>query len=200
MYQDRYWHDNVFDTVDEFVKVADSAGIPLPTLAVAWTLANPAITSPIVGASRPGQLDATLCGLDTKLEPDLVGTLNGSPRPTAGATRPIGTLPPPDSGILPTMAFLVAAEGRSLRDPGVGSHGGRAARRTLASFRELDDDVLDRAAANAAAVSTGRRSSPAPTGWAVPRNTDRASLAARPAPRAASRTAAGTIASRGCFA
>src|SRR4029077_7964401 len=38
MYQDRYWHDNVFDTVDELAKIADSAGIPLPTLAVAWTL------------------------------------------------------------------------------------------------------------------------------------------------------------------
>ena len=41
MYQDRYWHDNVFDTVDALAKVADSAGIPLPTLAVAWTLAAP---------------------------------------------------------------------------------------------------------------------------------------------------------------
>ena len=76
MYQDRYWHDNVFDTVDALAKVADSAGIPLPTLAVAWTLANPAITSPIVGASRPEQLDATCAAVDVKLEPDLLGTLN----------------------------------------------------------------------------------------------------------------------------
>jgi len=75
-YQDRYWHDNVFDTVDALVKVADSAGIPLPTLAVAWTLQHPAITSPIVGASRPEQLDATCAALDTKLEPDLLETLN----------------------------------------------------------------------------------------------------------------------------
>jgi aryl-alcohol dehydrogenase (NADP+) len=75
-YQDRYWHDNVFDTVDALVKIADSAGIPLPTLAVAWTLQNPAITSPIVGASRPEQLDATCAALDTKLEPDLLETLD----------------------------------------------------------------------------------------------------------------------------
>jgi aryl-alcohol dehydrogenase (NADP+) len=75
-YQDRYWHDNVFDTVDELVKVADSAGIPLPTLAVAWTLQHPAITSPIVGASRPEQLDATCAALDTKLDADLLETLN----------------------------------------------------------------------------------------------------------------------------
>jgi aryl-alcohol dehydrogenase-like predicted oxidoreductase len=75
-YQDRYWHDNVFDTVDELVKVASDAGIPLPTLAVAWTLQHPAITAPIVGASRPEQLDATLAAVDVTLEPDLVARLN----------------------------------------------------------------------------------------------------------------------------
>jgi 1-deoxyxylulose-5-phosphate synthase len=76
MYQDRYWHDNVFDTVDELVRIADGAGIPLATLAVAWVLQHPAITSPIVGASKPEQLDATLAAAETKLDPDLVDTLN----------------------------------------------------------------------------------------------------------------------------
>ncbi len=75
-YQDRYWHDNVFDTVDELVKIASDAGIPLPTLAVAWTLRHPAITAPIVGASRPEQLDATIAAVDTELDPDLVDRLN----------------------------------------------------------------------------------------------------------------------------
>jgi aryl-alcohol dehydrogenase-like predicted oxidoreductase len=75
-YQDRYWHDNVFDTVDELVKIASDAGIPLPTLAVAWTLTHPAITAPIVGASRPEQLDATIAAVDTKLDQDLVERLN----------------------------------------------------------------------------------------------------------------------------
>jgi aryl-alcohol dehydrogenase-like predicted oxidoreductase len=75
-YQDRYWHDNVFDTVDELAKIADDAGIPLPTLAVAWTLRHPAITAPIVGASRPEQLDATIAAVDTRLDDDLVERLN----------------------------------------------------------------------------------------------------------------------------
>jgi aryl-alcohol dehydrogenase-like predicted oxidoreductase len=75
-YQDRYWHDNVFDTVDELVKIASDAGIPLPTLAVAWTLRHPAITAPIVGASRPEQLDATIAAVDTPLDDDLVARLN----------------------------------------------------------------------------------------------------------------------------
>jgi 1-deoxyxylulose-5-phosphate synthase len=75
-YQDRYWHENVFDTVDELVKIASDAGMPLPTLAVAWVLQHPAITSPIVGASRAEQLDATLAAVDTKLDADLVARLN----------------------------------------------------------------------------------------------------------------------------
>jgi aryl-alcohol dehydrogenase-like predicted oxidoreductase len=75
-YQDRYWHENVFDTVDELAKIADDAGIPLPTLAVAWTLRHPAITAPIVGASRPEQLEATIAAVDTQLDQDLVDRLN----------------------------------------------------------------------------------------------------------------------------
>ncbi|GIU86606.1 MAG: aldo/keto reductase [Acidimicrobiia bacterium] len=71
MYQDRYWHDNVFDTVDALVKLAAEAGVALPTLAVAWTLAHPAVTAPIIGASRPEQLDATIAGATYRIDPGL---------------------------------------------------------------------------------------------------------------------------------
>ncbi|HEY1739808.1 MAG TPA: aldo/keto reductase [Acidimicrobiia bacterium] len=76
MYQDRYWHDNVFDTVDKLAALAGEAGTPLPTLAIAWTLRNPAITSPIVGASRPDQLDATVAGATYELDDDLGARLD----------------------------------------------------------------------------------------------------------------------------
>ena len=59
-YQDRYWHDQEFDTVDALRPLADEAGMSLTQLAVAWVLANPTITSPIIGASRPEQLDDSL--------------------------------------------------------------------------------------------------------------------------------------------
>jgi aryl-alcohol dehydrogenase (NADP+) len=75
-YQDRYWHDHVFDTVDALVKLAGDAGVPLPTLAVAWVLAHPAITAPIVGASRPDQLDATIAAVDTRIDGELLERLN----------------------------------------------------------------------------------------------------------------------------
>jgi aryl-alcohol dehydrogenase (NADP+) len=76
IYQDRYWHENVFDSVDDLVKLASDAGMPLPTLAVAWVLRQPAVTSPIVGASRPDQLDATVAAVDTQLDDDLVARLD----------------------------------------------------------------------------------------------------------------------------
>jgi 1-deoxyxylulose-5-phosphate synthase len=63
-YQDRYWHEREFATVEELRKVAEREGASLVTLSVAWMLANPVITAPIVGASQPGQLDDTLAATE----------------------------------------------------------------------------------------------------------------------------------------
>jgi 1-deoxyxylulose-5-phosphate synthase len=71
MYQERYWHEGMFETVEAVRKLADAAGVPLVTLSVAWVLANKAITAPIIGASRPEQLDASLAAADYALDPDL---------------------------------------------------------------------------------------------------------------------------------
>jgi aryl-alcohol dehydrogenase (NADP+) len=71
MYQERYWNERAFETVEALRKLADQAGVSLVTLSVAWVLANKAITAPIIGASRPDQLDASLAGAEYKLDPDL---------------------------------------------------------------------------------------------------------------------------------
>jgi 1-deoxyxylulose-5-phosphate synthase len=71
MYQERYWHDREFDTVEALRSLAESAGVGLVTLAVAWVLAHKAITAPIIGASRPEQLDASLAAVEFQLDPDL---------------------------------------------------------------------------------------------------------------------------------
>jgi len=71
MYQDRYWNERSFATVSQLHKLADEAGVPLATLAVAWVMANPLITAPLLGASRPDQLDATLAAAEYKLPADL---------------------------------------------------------------------------------------------------------------------------------
>ncbi len=71
MYQDRYWRDREFDTVDQLRSVADEAGVGLVTLAVAWVLANKVITAAIIGASRPEQLDASLAAAGFTLDEEL---------------------------------------------------------------------------------------------------------------------------------
>ena len=75
-YQDRYWHDREFETVDALRQLADKAGVGLVTVAVAWVLANPAITAPIVGASRPDQLEASLAAVEFALDDDLKAQLD----------------------------------------------------------------------------------------------------------------------------
>jgi 1-deoxyxylulose-5-phosphate synthase len=71
MYQNRYWQDREFDTVDVLRGLADQAGVGLVTLSVAWVLANPAITAPIIGASRPEQLDASLAAVEFAIDAEL---------------------------------------------------------------------------------------------------------------------------------
>ena len=43
----------------------------LATLAVGWVLANPAVTSPIIGASKPEQLADSLAAAKTRLPGEL---------------------------------------------------------------------------------------------------------------------------------
>ncbi|MCU1491202.1 MAG: Aryl-alcohol dehydrogenase, partial [Acidimicrobiaceae bacterium] len=71
LYRNRYWNERDFATVEELRKIAERAGLPLVTLAVAWVLANPAITAPIIGASRPEQLDASLAAAEVTLPAEL---------------------------------------------------------------------------------------------------------------------------------
>lgn len=70
-YQDRYWHEGMFETVEQLRPIAQEAGMSLPQMAVAWVMANPAITAPIIGASRPEQLEDTLKAAETPMAPEL---------------------------------------------------------------------------------------------------------------------------------
>jgi aryl-alcohol dehydrogenase (NADP+) len=77
LYQDRYWHEGEFETVEEIRALAKEAGLSMTTMAVAWVLANPAVTSPIVGASRPSQLDETVAAAGVRLDAELKERLDG---------------------------------------------------------------------------------------------------------------------------
>jgi 1-deoxyxylulose-5-phosphate synthase len=63
-YQERYWHQREFETVEAVRKVASEAGMNMVTMAMRWVLSNPAITAPIIGASKPDQLDETIAAAE----------------------------------------------------------------------------------------------------------------------------------------
>jgi aryl-alcohol dehydrogenase-like predicted oxidoreductase len=70
MYQQRYWHDREFATVEALRPLAADAGMSLVTLAVAWVAAHPAVTAPIIGASRPEQLADSVAATKVHLDVD----------------------------------------------------------------------------------------------------------------------------------
>ena len=70
-YQNRYWNDAQFDAVDILRKVADGRGVSLAALSIAWTMAQPGVTSAIVGASSADQLSGALEAVQLEWDADL---------------------------------------------------------------------------------------------------------------------------------
>lgn len=61
--------------VERVAEVAAQRGVPMARVALAWVLAKPMVTAPIVGASRAGHLDDALAALDLKLTADEIARL-----------------------------------------------------------------------------------------------------------------------------
>jgi aryl-alcohol dehydrogenase (NADP+) len=75
-YQERYWREREFASVEELRPLAAAAGMSMAQMAVAWVLAHPAITSAIIGASRAEQLDDMFAAADKEIPPDLKARLD----------------------------------------------------------------------------------------------------------------------------
>lgn len=75
-YQERYWHDRMFSIIDDLRPLAEQAGVSLATMSVQWVLANPAITSPIIGASSAAQLDDVIAAEQLPIDPSLKAQLD----------------------------------------------------------------------------------------------------------------------------
>jgi len=75
-YRERYWAEDKFAVVEQMRPLAADAGISMAQMAMAWTLANPSVTSPIVGASKPEQLTDAIAAADQPLDPTLKAELD----------------------------------------------------------------------------------------------------------------------------
>jgi len=76
MYQRRYWNDAMFEAVDQLAHVVEGRGKKLIEVALAWVLAQPGITSAILGASKPAQLEESLHGIDVELDEQVLQACN----------------------------------------------------------------------------------------------------------------------------
>ncbi len=68
MYQNRYWQEAQFMAVESLRQFFEGRGRSLTQVALAWVLAQPGITSAIVGASRPEQLSDSIPATDLTLD------------------------------------------------------------------------------------------------------------------------------------
>ena len=70
VYRDLYWQDPYLDAMEKLRAIATEHGKSMIQLAIGWILANPVVTSAIVGASRADQLREPLEALDVTLGPE----------------------------------------------------------------------------------------------------------------------------------
>jgi aryl-alcohol dehydrogenase-like predicted oxidoreductase len=68
MYQQRYWHKREFETIEQLKAIVAPTGESLTRVSLAWVLANPLVTSAIIGASRAEQLSDTLAASELVLD------------------------------------------------------------------------------------------------------------------------------------
>ena len=75
--------DKGFAILDVLTPIAAAHGVTVPQIALAWVLANPAVTSVIIGARKMTQLDDNLKSIDVTLSADDMKALDEASKLTA---------------------------------------------------------------------------------------------------------------------
>jgi aryl-alcohol dehydrogenase (NADP+) len=81
-----YYKPSDFAVVDRVTEIASARGVKNAQVALAWMLAKPGISAPIVGASKPYQLEDALAAVELKLDAEEVRRLEEpyEPHPVLG--------------------------------------------------------------------------------------------------------------------
>jgi aryl-alcohol dehydrogenase-like predicted oxidoreductase len=74
--------------VDRVAEIAGRRGIPMAQVALAWVLAKPFVSAPIVGATKPQHLEDAVAALSVDLSPQEIARLEAPyvPHPVLGFT------------------------------------------------------------------------------------------------------------------
>ena len=79
--------------IDAVASVANKRGVSAARVAIAWLLAQPGVTAPIVGATKANHLEDTVQAVRTPLSAEEIATLEGAYE--TQAPLPIYFRPPP---------------------------------------------------------------------------------------------------------
>lgn len=81
-----YSVDSDFDIVNRVSEIAEQKGIPNAQVALAWMLSKDGITSPIIGASKPGHIEDAVAAVSVKLSDEEIKSLEElyQPHPVLG--------------------------------------------------------------------------------------------------------------------
>ncbi|MBT2738842.1 aldo/keto reductase [Bacillus sp. ISL-7] len=85
-YGDRYGADEDFVTAEQFTKYAQEHDVKPATLAVAWVMANHAVTAPIIGARNLAQLEDSLAAADFIMTKEMYAEITNFSRTPSPAT------------------------------------------------------------------------------------------------------------------
>ena len=66
----KLYDDSDFDVVDRVVEISRERAVPAAQVALAWLLAQPGVTAPIIGASKPEHLSQAVSALAVNLSDD----------------------------------------------------------------------------------------------------------------------------------
>jgi len=77
-----YLDDKTFDLLELMEKIAYELGTTVPRVALAWVQGRPGVTSTIIGARTPQQLEDNVGALEVKLAPAHVAALDATSTPT----------------------------------------------------------------------------------------------------------------------
>lgn len=82
----RWMRDEVLEAVQKLQPVADSVGLTMSQLAIAWVLQNDNVSSAIMGATKPSQVKENVKASGVKLDPSVMKAIDSA----------LGTLPERD--------------------------------------------------------------------------------------------------------
>jgi aryl-alcohol dehydrogenase-like predicted oxidoreductase len=72
----RWMRDDVLEAVQKLAPIADSVGLSMSQLAIAWVLQNDNVSSAIMGATKPSQVKENVKAAGVKLDSTVMDAID----------------------------------------------------------------------------------------------------------------------------